>query len=102
MTSAAQHTPTATATATSPDPSDDHEDLSLPELKTPRYFHFQGQVAEASWATMARRMPEAVKLCETFYAMGFPSSGAVSSSLVGWGGLMWTTSGRAVGRAQRG
>lgn len=57
MTSAAQHTPTPTT----PDPSDDHEDLSLPELKTARYFHFEEQVAKASWATMARRMPSLIR-----------------------------------------
>jgi ATP-binding cassette subfamily B protein/ATP-binding cassette subfamily C protein len=43
------------------DPTDDSEDLSLPELKTPRYFHFEGQIADASWATMARRMPSLVR-----------------------------------------
>ncbi|GAA1468227.1 hypothetical protein NE857_22325 [Nocardiopsis exhalans] len=61
MTSAAQHTPTPTATSTSADPADEHEDLSLPELKTARYFHFQEQVATASWATMARRMPSLLR-----------------------------------------
>ncbi|WP_435110457.1 ABC transporter ATP-binding protein [Nocardiopsis synnemataformans] len=37
--------------------TDDAEGLSLPELTASKYYHFEEKAAQASWATIARRMP---------------------------------------------
>ncbi|WDZ88745.1 ABC transporter ATP-binding protein [Nocardiopsis sp. HUAS JQ3] len=48
-------------TATGSDTDDVGEGLSLPELTTPRWWHFGDQASKATWGVIGRRMPALVR-----------------------------------------